>query len=104
AHVTRPYSHSLSDDEKLYKTPAERANEQSRDPIDRFAAVLRARGAATDADLSATLAAVEAEVNEAALAALHAPKPAPDTAALWVYSPDVDPTSDTFDTPAQNEG
>ena len=53
AHVTRPYSHSLSDDEKLYKTPAERANEQSRDPISRFADVLRARGAATDADLSA---------------------------------------------------
>jgi 2-oxoisovalerate dehydrogenase E1 component len=104
AHVTRPYSHSFSDDEKLYKTPAERANEQSRDPIDRFAGVLRARGAATDADLSATLAAVEAEVNEAALAALHAPKPAPDTAALWVYSPDVDPGSDAFDTPAQPEG
>ena len=104
AHVTRPYSHSLSDDEKLYKTPAERANEQSRDPINRFADVLRARGAATDADLSAMLAAVEAEINEAAVAALHAPKPAPDTATLWVYSPDVDPTSDAFDTPAQNEG
>jgi 2-oxoisovalerate dehydrogenase E1 component len=104
AHVTRPYSHSLSDDEKLYKTPAERANEQSRDPINRFADVLRARGAATDADLSAMLAAVEAEINEAAVAAIHAPKPAPDTATLWVYSPDVDPTSDAFDTPAQNEG
>ena len=104
AHVTRPYSHSFSDDEKLYKTPAERENEQSRDPIQRFAEVLRARGAATDAELSATLAAVEAEVNEAALAALHAPKPAPDTATLWVYSPDVDPASDAFDTPARHEG
>src|SRR4249920_1788197 len=104
AHVTRPYSHSFSDDEKLYKTPAERESEQSRDPIQRFAEVLRARGAATDAELSATLAAVEAEVNEAALAALHAPKPAPDTAALWVYSPDVDPGSEAFDTPARHEG
>ena len=104
AHVTRPYSHSLSDDEKLYKTPAEREDEAGRDPIKRFADFLRARGVATDADLGATLASVEAEVNEAALAALHAPKPGRDTATLWVYSPDVDPASDAFDTPAHPEG
>ena len=33
AKVIRPYSHSLSDDEKLYKTPDERAEEATRDPI-----------------------------------------------------------------------
>ncbi len=43
AHVTRPYSHSLSDDEKLYKTPAERESEAERDPIKRFADFLRAQ-------------------------------------------------------------
>src|SRR4029077_3389922 len=37
AHVIRPYSHSLSDDEKLYKTPAERDMEARRDPIARLA-------------------------------------------------------------------
>ena len=39
ARVIRPYSHSLSDDEKLYKTPAEREAEARRDPIARFSGV-----------------------------------------------------------------
>ncbi len=80
AHVTRPYSHSFSDDDKLYKTPAERQAEAARDPLPRFADFLRANHLATDDDLRATLAEVEAQVNEAALAALHAPKPAGNTA------------------------
>ena len=37
AKVVRPYSHSLSDDERLYKTAAERAEEATRDPITKFA-------------------------------------------------------------------
>ena len=48
ARVIRPYSHSLSDDEKLYKTPAEREAEARRDPIARFAEFLRTNGLATD--------------------------------------------------------
>ena len=48
-----PYSHSLSDDEKLYKTPAEREAEARRDPITRFAEFLRGNGLATAADLAA---------------------------------------------------
>ena len=46
ARVTRPYSHSLSDDEKLYKTPEERAAEAKRDPIVRLAAFMKAEGLA----------------------------------------------------------
>jgi 2-oxoisovalerate dehydrogenase E1 component len=104
ARVIRPYSHSLSDDEKLYKTPAEREAEAKRDPIPRFAEFLRANGLATSEVLASMLAEVEREVDEAAAAALAAPKPAKDTAELWVYSPDVDPTSSAFDTPAHPEG
>src|SRR4029077_4076392 len=65
ARVIRPYSHSLSDDEKLYKTVAEREGEARRDPIGRLAEFLRAGGFATDADLAAIAAEVEAEVNDA---------------------------------------
>src|SRR6266566_1045243 len=36
AHVTRPYSHSLSDDEILSKPPREREEEAKRDPVATF--------------------------------------------------------------------
>jgi 2-oxoisovalerate dehydrogenase E1 component len=104
AHVIRPYSHSLSDDEKLYKTPAEREAEAKRDPIRRFTEFLKTNGLATDEELAALAADVEREVNEAALQALAAAKPAKNTAEQWLYSPDVDPTSSAFETPAQPEG
>jgi 2-oxoisovalerate dehydrogenase E1 component len=98
ATVVRPYSHSLSDDEKLYKTPAEREAEARRDPLVRMRHLLKGEGLATDEDLADILTSVEREVNQAAKDALAAPKPEPDTATLYVFSPDVDPTSDAFDT------
>jgi len=52
AHVVRPYSHSLSDDEKLYKTPAEREAEAKRDPIARFGEFLLSRHLATKQELA----------------------------------------------------
>ena len=104
ARVIRPYSHSLSDDEKLYKPPAEREAEARRDPIARFKAILRANGLATDDELKAMEADVEREVSDAALKALAAAKPPKSTATLWVYSPDVDPCSSAFETAARLEG
>src|SRR5262245_30898131 len=104
ARVIRPYSHSLSDDEKLYKPQAEREAEARRDPLVRFAEFLKSNQLATDDDLAAMLADVEREVNEAAQQALAAAKPAKSTAEQWLYSPDVDPTSADFDTPAHPEG
>jgi 2-oxoisovalerate dehydrogenase E1 component len=104
AKVIRPYSHSLSDDERLYKTKDERAEEARRDPIARMAAFLTKEGLASQGDLEALAKSVEKEVNDAADAAIEAPKPTPDTATLYVYSPDVDPTSDDFMTEARPEG
>ncbi|MBI3050753.1 MAG: dehydrogenase E1 component subunit alpha/beta [Acidobacteria bacterium] len=104
ATVIRPYSHSLSDDEKLYKTAAEREAEARRDPLVRMRHLLKIEGLASDADLADVLAGVEREVNAAAEQALAAPKPAPETAALYVFSPDVDPSSDAFSTDSQPQG
>src|SRR3954470_3572295 len=104
AKVTRPYSHSLSDDEKLYKTADERAAEAKRDPIVRLAAFLKAEGLATQAELETLAREVDAEVNTAAEAAKKAEKPSPESATFYVYSADVDPSSDVFETPAAPAG
>ncbi len=98
ASVIRPYSHSLSDDEKLYKTTLEREAEARRDPLMRMRHFLKSEGLATEEELADTLASVEREVNLAAEEALKAPKPEPDTAELYVFSPDVDPSSSQFAT------
>jgi 2-oxoisovalerate dehydrogenase E1 component len=104
AQVIRPYSHSLSDDERLYKTPAEREAEAARDPLRVMRRRLLADAAAGEADLDGMLAEVEREVNEAAERALAAAKPARDTARLWVFSPEVDPASAAFDSAPRPEG
>jgi 2-oxoisovalerate dehydrogenase E1 component len=104
ATVIRPYSHSHSDDERAYKSPAERAAEAARDPIPAFAAFLVDHGIVTEANLAEIAADVDREVNDAAEAAVRAPKPDPKTAGLYVYSPDVDPTSSSFDRPATPDG
>jgi 2-oxoisovalerate dehydrogenase E1 component len=98
AHVIRPYSHSLSDDEILYRPAAEREADAARDPLNRFPAWLLAQGIATEAELEAIRAGVEEEVAIAADTALASPQPATDTIYHYVYSPDVDPTSEQFDT------
>ena len=104
AHVIRPYSHSQSDDEKLYKTPDERTAEARRDPLKRFSEYLLSNHLATEAELAAMGEAIAREVDDAAGDALKAAMPAPDTAELWLYSPDVDPTSSAFETPDVPEG
>jgi 2-oxoisovalerate dehydrogenase E1 component len=97
AKVIRPYSHSLSDDEKLYRPDEERTTDAERDPVKRFGALLVEEGFVTQDELQALKDEVDREVGEAADLALASAQPAPDTAALFVYSPDVDPTSKEFD-------
>src|ERR671927_1090192 len=80
AKVIRPYSHSLSDDEKLYRPDEERTTDAERDPIKRFGALLVEEGFVTQDELQRIKDEVDREVNEAADAALASPQPAPETA------------------------
>jgi 2-oxoisovalerate dehydrogenase E1 component len=98
ASVIRPYSHSLSDDETNYRPPAERAADAARDPIVTFPRWLVAEGHATEAQLAGIQAEVDAEILAATDDALAQPQPAGDTKLFAVYSPDVDPTGERFDT------
>jgi len=98
AHVIRPYSHSLSDQETKYRTPEEREQDAVRDPIVTFPKWLVAEGHATEDELAKIRDDVEAEVLAATDAALGAQQPGPETVYDNVYSPDVDPTSEQFDT------
>jgi 2-oxoisovalerate dehydrogenase E1 component len=98
AHVIRPYSHSLSDDEKLYKSPEEREAEAQRDPIPRFGLFLVREGILDEKEIGALEAEVEQEIIAATDRALAAEPPPKESILRWVYSPDVDPTSHEFET------
>jgi 2-oxoisovalerate dehydrogenase E1 component len=101
AHVIRPYSHSQSDDETLYRPEEERVNEAARDPIKRLGDLLVREGVLTEEDLQKLKDEADAEVNDAAERALGRPQPPKESAMLYVYSPDVDPTAPEFDTEDQ---
>ncbi|MEO7962535.1 MAG: dehydrogenase E1 component subunit alpha/beta [Gemmatimonadaceae bacterium] len=98
AHVIRPYSHSLSDDEVLYRPPEERAKDAERDPVSTFPRWLVEQGHATTADLAKIEEEIAAVVLAATDDALSQPQPDASTVEFAVYSPDVDPTSEQFDT------
>src|SRR5215470_9971558 len=97
AHVTRPYSHSLSDDEKLYKSADERDEEARRDPLAKFSLFLVREGLLDQKGIEALEAEVDQEVRDAADAALAAEEPPVASILQHVHSPDVDPTSAAFD-------
>jgi len=103
AHVIRPYSHSMSDDQSNYRPAAEQEEEAKRDPITQLAAKLIREGHWSEEELKAAQAEVDAEIEQATREALEAPTPEPSEVYEQVYSPDLDPTSSAFDTPAQVE-
>jgi 2-oxoisovalerate dehydrogenase E1 component len=100
AHVIRPYSHSLSDDERLYRPDAERQRDAARDPIPRMQMFLIREGILDEKGITSLEKQVDDDLQSAVDRALRAPFPTPDTVEEFLYSPHIDPTSSAFDTPA----
>ncbi len=97
-HCIRCYSHSLSDDDRLYRTQAEREADALRDPIAKMQMRLLREGILTDEEITALEHSLDREVAEAAERALQAPLPKVESITRHVYSEDLDPTSTAFAT------
>jgi len=97
AHVIRPYSHSLSDDERLYRPDLERQRDAARDPITRTQMFLIREGILDEKGINQLEKQVEDELQIAVDRALEARPPQPESIELYVYSPYLDPTSAAFD-------
>src|SRR5712671_4752522 len=98
AHVIRPYSHSLSDDERLYRPESERERDAARDPVSRTQMFLLREGILDEKGITQLEKEVDDELQAAVDLALQALPAAPETITKYIYSPVLDPTSSVFDT------
>jgi 2-oxoisovalerate dehydrogenase E1 component len=104
AHVIRPYSHSLSDDEKLYRPDIERERDAARDPISRMQLFLIRDGILDEKGINKLEKEVDDGLQAAVDRVLAAPLPQPETIKQYLYSPNIDPTSAAFDTQISTGG
>ena len=95
-HVTRPYSHSLSDDERLYRSEEELQADALRDPISKMQVWLLREGILDAAGINELERRVDEEVQRAADRALAAVLPRPDSILKHVYSEDLKPNDGRF--------
>lgn len=97
-HVMRLYSHSLSDDDRLYRTKEERERDALRDPIAKMQMRLLREGILTEEEINRLEGEVDEEVRRAAESALHSPLPEISSIRRHVYSEDYDPTRSSLAT------
>src|SRR6266478_4002826 len=105
-HVIRPYSHSLSDDEKLYRPDSERQKDALRDPITRAQMLLIRENILDEAGINKLEKAVEDEIQQATDRVLVAALPSTEKSAILknIYSPDLDGTGPEFAVQPNSEG
>jgi len=98
AHVIRPYSHSLSDDERLYRPDAERRADAARDPVPRLQMFLLREGILDEKGINRIEKDVEDQIQADTDRALAAALPQPESIYTYMYSPNLDPISAAFET------
>jgi len=96
-HCMRAYSHSLSDDDKLYRSAAERDADSLRDPIAKLQMRLLRESILTEAEINELEHAQDAIAAAAAERALEAPLPTIESITKHVYSENLNPTGANFD-------
>src|SRR6516164_6367202 len=101
-HVIRPYSHSLSDDERLYRPDAERQKDAQRDPITRMQIFLVRENILDEKEIDRLEKAMDEEVRQASERAEKAERPPRDSIYKHVYSENLDPRQ--MESPAQPQG
>jgi 2-oxoisovalerate dehydrogenase E1 component len=99
-HVVRPYSHSLSDDERQYRSEEEVQAENARDPIAKMQMWLLREGILDAEEINRLEQKVDEEVQRAADRAMQAvlPSAKPEAILRHQYSEDLKPTDACFDT------
>ena len=104
-HTIRCYSHSLSDDDKNYRSTGEREADALRDPIAKMQMRLLRDDILSAEEINELERAVTQEVADAAERAIAAPLPTVESIPHHVYSEDLDPTSAALATePATHNG
>ena len=105
-HVVRLYSHSHSDNDRVYRPESEREAEALRDPIHNFQMFLLREGVLDAEAIERIEKQVDEEVRQAAEHALRAPLPSTQTAAILrhQYSEDYDPTRLELQTELKPQG
>ena len=104
SHVTRPYSHSLSDDHSMYRTKKELEAEAKLDVFNSYPKLLVELGVMSEKEVNDLLEEVTSEVREAMNRAIETEWPKPEDSMDHLYSEDVDITSSDFDTAGSFEG
>jgi 2-oxoisovalerate dehydrogenase E1 component len=97
-HCVRAYSHSLSDDDRHYRSTAEREADALRDPVVKMRMRLLREKILTEDEINALEKLADREAAEAAERALEAPLPTVEGITKHIYSEDLDPTSRVFAT------